>query len=159
MPALRLEVILTFSFCRTIDAAKALDMPYADGSNDPAAPPNLCSRVDLTMDEWGRRCSTFDAFLPYEIATQRQQNLFICTGVVVSKIKIAKVGTGLRALGVNFIKEGGNPSEEFYASARGEIILSGGAIISPQILMLRWVEVVYLASICVDSQIQWRGSC
>ena len=133
---------------RTIDAAKALDMPYAEGSNDPAAPPNLCSRVDLTMDEWGRRCSTFDAFLPYEVATQRLQNLFICTGVVVSKLKIERVGTGLRALGVHFVKEGGNPSEEFFASASGEIILSGGAIVSPQILMLRYVGTYFSGEGC-----------
>lgn len=126
----------------SIDAADALGIPCVLEANDPSSPPVVCSRVDLTMDENGRRMSTFDAFLPLELAVRRKDNLHICPGVVVTKLDLQQTESGVRAAGVYFqkdpVKSGAKSGErQYYALARKEIILSAGAIVSPQILMLR----------------------
>jgi choline dehydrogenase len=51
-------------------------------ANDPSAPIVACMHIDATVDAEGRRCSTFQAFLPEKLARSRQ-NLVICTGALV----------------------------------------------------------------------------
>lgn len=117
-------------------------------ANDPVSPPIFCSRADLALNETGQRQSTFDAFLSYDVARQRQKNLFIVPQVVVSKIDLQPSSSGTRAARVYFQRNspasGGSSPTQFYASARQEIILYSGAIASPQVLMLRFVALVSL---------------
>lgn len=122
-----------------------MGIPYTPYANDPSSPPVTCDRVDLTLDEHGRRFSTFDAFLPAETASRRRGNLFICTGAVVSKLDLEKTSSGLKAVGVYFQRDldapgGSSPLDTvFHVSVKREVVLCAGAIVSPQILLLRCV--------------------
>ncbi|EKM52435.1 uncharacterized protein PHACADRAFT_186585 [Phanerochaete carnosa HHB-10118-sp] len=125
-----------------IKATSALDIPFLDEANDPSAPSTFCNRADLALNEKGQRQSTFDAFLPPEVAWKRQKNLFVVPQVVVSKLDLQPSANGTRAVGVYFQRDsitGGSSATQFYVSARHEIVLCSGAIASPQVLMLSGV--------------------
>lgn len=81
------------------------------------------SRLDATIGG-GRRCSAAAAYLKPALG---RENLTVMTEALVSTIKIR----GGQARAVNYRVRG----ERFQVSVRREIILSGGAINSPQILM------------------------
>ncbi len=74
----------------------------------------------------GRRCSAAVAYLN---PVKSRQNLRIITRALVERIEL----DGRRATGVRYLDRGGNSRT---IRARREIILSAGAIGSPQILML-----------------------
>jgi choline dehydrogenase-like flavoprotein len=82
----------------------------------------------------GRRFSTNDAFLPKGVVRQRA-NLRVCLGVHVQKILFASEVGELRAEGVLVESEKG----VYTVRARREIILCAGAIVTPQLLLLRYV--------------------
>jgi choline dehydrogenase len=71
----------------------------------------------------GRRCSAADAYL-----SERPENLTIVTDALVTGV----VMEGGRACGVSYLHRG----EELTARAEAEVILAGGAINTPQLLML-----------------------
>jgi 4-pyridoxate dehydrogenase len=73
----------------------------------------------------GRRCSTADAYLRPALT---RNNLTVETGALVTKL----VFDGKRAAGVDYVQDGQNIA----AHARREVILCGGVINSPQLLML-----------------------
>jgi 4-pyridoxate dehydrogenase len=73
----------------------------------------------------GRRCSAADAYLRPALA---RKNLSVETGALTTKI----IFDGRRAAGVEYIKAG----ETVTARAAREVILCGGVINSPQLLML-----------------------
>ena len=73
----------------------------------------------------GRRCSAADAYLRPAL---ERPNLTVETGALATKI----IFDGRRAVGVNYVQRGKN----FAAHADREVILSGGVINSPQLLML-----------------------
>ncbi|XP_015905954.2 L-sorbose 1-dehydrogenase [Parasteatoda tepidariorum] len=73
----------------------------------------------------GRRCSTAKAFL---VPAQNRKNLNILTNALVTKILIKKK----EAYGVLFEKNG----QKYEVHATKEVIVSGGTINSPQLLML-----------------------
>jgi len=82
------------------------------------------ARGELTIDERGRRASTYAAYLK---PAMHRPNLTVVTGATVSRITTE----GRRATGVAYRREG----ESQVALAR-EVILSGGSYNSPQLLML-----------------------
>lgn len=71
------------------------------------------------------RASTYHAFID---PVRHRRNLKISTRSYVTKVLIA----GKRAYGVEYVKDG----KTCFATAKKEVILSAGAINSPQILML-----------------------
>ncbi len=73
----------------------------------------------------GRRCSAADAYLRPAL---ERKNLTVETGALTTKI----IFDGRRAAGVEYIKNG----ETLTARAGREVILCGGVINSPQLLML-----------------------
>lgn len=75
----------------------------------------------------GRRCSTNTAFL---LTTQNRSNLHIKKNSMVTQIIIDK--STKTAIGVEYFSKG----KTYREFARKEIIVSGGAINSPQLLML-----------------------
>ena len=89
-----------------MDAASSFGIPFVPAANDPASPPISSFRGDFALDERSQRQSTHDAFLPCEIAKQRRRNLFVCPGVVASKIDLQPTENGLKAVGVYFQGEG-----------------------------------------------------
>ncbi len=81
-------------------------------------------RMDMTVHK-GRRWSTANAYLK---PAMKSANLEVATGALAEKIEIE----GNRARGI-FYSKGGT---RLHARARREVILSGGPINSPQLLML-----------------------
>lgn len=89
----------------------------------------------------GRRCSAAVAYLPP--AVRKRPNLEIVTGAMVRRI----VFDGKRASGVEFTHAG----KDMVAHAEGEIILSAGAIATPQLLELSGIgDPVRLMKLGVD---------
>ena len=73
----------------------------------------------------GERCSTAEGYLRPAL---RRVNLTVETGAQVTKVLIE----GDRAVGVSYLRAGA----EHEARVRGEVVLSGGAVKSPQLLLL-----------------------
>jgi len=83
------------------------------------------SLLDLTIDERGRRASTYDAYLKPAL---HRRNLVVQPGALVRRVLLENG----RASGVEYEVEG----ELRTAIAEREVILSGGTYNSPQLLML-----------------------
>ncbi|XP_012527094.2 glucose dehydrogenase [FAD, quinone] [Monomorium pharaonis] len=77
----------------------------------------------------GLRCSTAKAYLR---PASKRKNLHISLRSFVEKILVKKDGTSKRAQGVIFRRD----EKRFVVNAKREVILSAGAIQSPQLLML-----------------------
>ncbi len=93
--------------------------------NSPA-PEGFCETV--VAQRRGARCSTADAYLK---PAMRRKNLSVLTGAMATRVVI----DGTRAIGVEFQRDG----QSCVAHARREVVLCGGAINSPQLLMLSGV--------------------
>ena len=76
----------------------------------------------------GRRWSAADAYLK---PARKRRNLTVETGTFAQRVRF----DGLRAVGIDYVVDGGPR----HADAAREVILSGGAINSPQLLMLSGV--------------------
>jgi choline dehydrogenase len=89
----------------------------------------------------GARCSTADAYLK---PAMRRKNLSVHTGATVTRILF----DGTRAVGVEFQRGG----QRHVAHARREVVLCGGAINSPQLLMLSGIgDRAHLADHGIDT--------
>jgi choline dehydrogenase len=109
-----------------------MGVPFVEDFNDPQQPVCSITKLRTTVTAEGKRCSTNEAFLPKKEVKNRK-NLKICLGVVVQRLDIG----GNRAKGV-FVEMEHQAGTTFYTKAR-EIILCGGAVASPQILLLRYL--------------------
>jgi choline dehydrogenase len=95
----------------------------------PAAQPNsprpegFCESV--VTQRRGARCSSADAYLKPAMS---RKNLTVLTGATATRILI----DGTRAVGAEFERDG----EQCVAHAHREVVLCGGAVNSPQLLML-----------------------
>jgi choline dehydrogenase len=88
-----------------------------------AAPEGFCET--LVTQCRGARCSTADAYLK---PAMRRKNLTVLTEATVTRVLI----NGTRAVGVEYQQDG----QQRVAYARREVVLCGGAVNSPQLLML-----------------------
>jgi choline dehydrogenase len=103
-------------------AAKELALPASDDFNGPQPEGVGCYQVTIRK---GRRWSAADAFLRPAL---RRSNLALETRAWVSRVLIEQG----RAVGVEYVHNG----RALRVSARREVILSGGAVNSPQLLQL-----------------------
>lgn len=106
------------------DAAQELKLPIVDDFNSDQ---NIGFGNALTTIRDGTRCNTAKAFLA---DTKDRKNLHVIKHALVTKILIDKVSN--HAFGVEYIKNG----ERREIRAKNEIILSAGAVNTPQVLML-----------------------
>jgi choline dehydrogenase len=111
--------------------------------NAPNAPSDGLATVDATINEQQQRVSTFDAFLPREIAIEREKNLKICTGVIVSKLEFSDNQKNRRAEKVMFQSRDPKSQKIFSVKVGKEVIVCSGALGSPQVLMLRFDSVLF----------------
>jgi choline dehydrogenase len=102
-------------------AARQCGFPAAQ-PNSPA-PEGFCETV--VTQQRGARCSTADAYLKPAMG---RNNLSVLTEATATRV----VFDGTRAVGVEFERDG----QSWTASARREVVLCGGAVNSPQLLML-----------------------
>jgi choline dehydrogenase len=99
----------------------------------------------------GQRWSTYDAYLKPAMG---RSNLTVATGALASRIEIEGVGGQSRATGLTF-RQGGR---EHTVHARREVLLSGGAINSPQLLMLSGVgPTSHLAEHGITAKVELAG--
>jgi choline dehydrogenase len=95
----------------------------------------------------GQRCSAATAYLH---PAMTRQNLTVQTDALVTKVLIA----GGKAVGVNYLHHG----EPKTAQAEAEVILSGGAVNSPQLLMLSGIgPAEHLIEMGIDVVAESRG--
>jgi len=102
-------------------AARECGFPAAQ-PNSPA-PEGFCETVVTQRN--GARCSTADAYLKPAMG---RDNLTVLTDAIATRV----VFDEMRAVGVEYQRGG----QTFTATARREVVLCGGAINSPQLLML-----------------------
>ncbi len=105
-------------------AARECGFPAAQPNS--AAPEGFCETV--VAQRRGARCSTAEAYLK---PAMRRRNLSVLTGAMATRVVI----DGTRATGVEFRRDG----QSCVAHARREVVLCGGAINSPLLLMLSGV--------------------
>ena len=110
-----------------------LGVPHLEAFVDPNSPTCFGIYQRRCLNATGRRRSTYHAFLPKRLVRQRK-NLTICLGAHVQQIQFSH-DNNLRATGL--LVEGEN--HKFYTvKANNEIILCAGAIVTPQLLLLRY---------------------
>ncbi len=105
-----------------LDAARQLDLPINDDFNGESQ--EGVGFYQVTQRD-GRRCSAAVAYL---VPARNRSNLSVVTGAHVEKV----VTDGKRAVGVSYH----NGARKVTLAANREVLLSAGALQSPQLLML-----------------------
>ena len=127
-----------------IESAVSAGMKRTDDFNGPGL--EGAGRYQVTCRK-GRRWSTYKAFLE---PARGRSNLTVTTGALASRIEIE----GDRATGVTF-RQGGT---EHTVRARREVLVSGGAINSPQLLLLSGIGPrAHLAEVGVQPRVDLPG--
>ncbi|PBK75735.1 alcohol oxidase [Armillaria solidipes] len=114
-----------------IDACKSLGIPFSADFNSGESPTGV-NRLMTYVDDKLERVTSETAYLTPEVLAR--PNLKVAIHAQVTKILVRKTGEEKRAYAVEFTHNRDGPV--YYARARKEVILSAGAIHSPQILML-----------------------
>lgn len=118
-------------------SAEALGLAAEPDLNHSNGPPMGYYNVDLTIDDNGYRHSAERAYLPYKLCVERQNTLHICTGALVVRLDISKEGeNGGTATEVVLKATNATSDDEMLVRVKREVILSAGAICTPQILQL-----------------------
>jgi choline dehydrogenase len=115
-----------------VDASVAAGIPQGDyNGRDRAHPDGVVSLLQTTTRD-GKRSSTYHAFLEGEV--EQRTNLVVICGAQVSRVILDDSGDGpLRATGVEYRTTSGATA---VVEAAREVVLCGGAVGSPQVLML-----------------------
>ena len=117
-----------------VDAAVAAGIPAGDYNGRDRGGPDGVVSLFQTTTRAGKRSSTFHAFL--EGDAEERPNLTVITDAQVSRLVLEEVDGQLTATGVEYRSGDGETST---VTASKEVVLSAGAIGSPQILMLSGV--------------------
>ncbi|WP_309647584.1 GMC family oxidoreductase N-terminal domain-containing protein [Nocardioides sp.] len=112
-----------------VQAAVASGIPMGDYNGRDRGGPRGCASLFQTTTRDGKRSSTYHAFL--EPALDRP-NLTIITHAQVEQVLLEPDGGGLRATGVRYRSDGRTTT----IHADREVVVSAGAIGSPQLLLL-----------------------
>jgi choline dehydrogenase len=111
-----------------------MGVPNLEAWTDAAAPTCFGTCQRRIINSAGRRCSTYHAFLPESLVRQRR-NLTIVLGSQVQQVLLSNDVHPLKATGL--VVEG-KDGRLFTVKAKREIIISAGAIVTPQLLLLRY---------------------
>ncbi|KIP06969.1 hypothetical protein PHLGIDRAFT_30220 [Phlebiopsis gigantea 11061_1 CR5-6] len=117
-------------------AAERIGLANCKDVNDASLPTSGHYMTHQTVDQSGNRSSTYRAYLPQDFALAHKDHLHICTNTIARKVELSRTEDGsLRATGV--ILQATSPgAPSLHVSARKEVILACGALVTPQILML-----------------------
>ena len=114
-----------------VDAAVAAGIPRGDyNGRDRGGPDGVVSLLQ-TSTRAGKRSSTYHAFLEGDV--EQRPNLTIITGAQVTRVLLSGSLEHMTATGVEYRTDTG---ETLTALATREVVLSGGAIGSPHLLLL-----------------------
>ncbi|KAF8516800.1 hypothetical protein JB92DRAFT_2909313 [Gautieria morchelliformis] len=120
---------------RAAEAAGRMGFPCINDMHSPLEPGIGWNKMQFTIDSEGGRHSAFRAYLPDALARARSDRLHICTRAVACKIGFAKQADGtVRAENVEIASVDGRHVRT--VTAGREIILTCGALRTPQLLML-----------------------
>lgn len=114
-----------------VSAAEATGIPRGDYNGRDRGGPAGVSSLFQTTTRKGMRSSTYHAFL--EGDAEKRPNLTIITHALVTRILLSDDADTLAATGIEYRDTSG---ELHQLAATREVILSAGAVGSPQILML-----------------------
>ena len=114
-----------------VEAAVAAGVPRGDYNGQDRGGPGGVVSLMQTSTRSGKRSSTYHAFL--EGATEQRPNLTIITGAHVTRVVLEGAAAHRVATGVEYRIGSG---ETRTALATKEVVLSGGAIGSPHLLLL-----------------------
>jgi choline dehydrogenase-like flavoprotein len=114
-----------------VQAAAAIGIPQGDYNGRDRLRPEGVSSLFQTTTRQGKRASTYHAFLEGE--PEQRPNLEIITGAHVTRILLEQTANGPVATGVEYRTASG---ESAVALASKEVVLSAGAVGSPQLLLL-----------------------
>ncbi|KAF7304327.1 Alcohol oxidase [Mycena chlorophos] len=128
----QLSYIPFSSHVRIQQSAVAMGFTQVSDLNSPNAPVDASAVLDTTIDTNSHRVSSFTAYLPAKLVHSRKSRLTICPLALATRVQIED---GV-AVGVVFESADGRVGGQFYARCRNEIVLCGGAIASPQLLLL-----------------------
>jgi choline dehydrogenase len=129
-----------------VEAASAVGIPAGDyNGRDRGGPAGVSSLFQTTTKE-GRRSSTYHAFL--EGVMDERANLTVITHAHARRVLFEGQGDSLRAVGVEYHDADGTIHQVHAAT---EVIVSAGAIGSPQLLLLSGVgPAAELAEVGID---------
>lgn len=119
-----------------------LGVPTLGAYSDPETPTCFGIFARKTLDSFGRRLSTYHAFLPKSLV-RRRKNLTICLGATVQRILFSEK---LRATGLLV-----ETNHKRFTVPAKEIVLSAGPIATPQLLLLRYSNCLC----CSDHVVAW----
>ena len=119
-------------------AAEKLGFLPILGMHSPLEPSFGCNKMQYALGADGTRQSPSPAFLPPELIQARRDTLHVCTDTIGAKVYFEKDENGeLRASEVLLSKSDGSNMRT--VRAKREIVLTAGALRTPQILLLRCV--------------------
>lgn len=116
-----------------------MNLPVRNDINNPNAPPEALFEIEHMITKTGHRNSAQVGYLPKSLVLERQETLTICSGAVATRLQFNQDGT--EATGAYILDRLDQKSaKESLVSANREVIVSCGALFSPQFLMLRYVK-------------------
>ncbi|MEO6997034.1 MAG: GMC family oxidoreductase N-terminal domain-containing protein [Terracoccus sp.] len=113
-----------------VAAAQAAGIPMGDYNGRDRGGPTGCASLFQTTTREGKRSSTYHAFLE---PVMERENLTVITHAQVEQVLLESDGAGLSATGVRYRDADGN---RVTLRADREVVVSAGAIGSPQLLLL-----------------------
>ncbi|KAH7329428.1 hypothetical protein B0I35DRAFT_474033 [Stachybotrys elegans] len=116
------------------ESAALMGLPIVKDGNHPDASAMGYFNLDLTIDKSGYRHSGFHAYLPENVVCQRP-SLDICPSAVIVRVDVAEDESTVRGVYVQSAVPSVRTTPSFI-KARREVVLSAGAICTPQILQL-----------------------
>ncbi|SNX82975.1 related to gmc type oxidoreductase [Melanopsichium pennsylvanicum] len=117
-----------------VNACVEVGIPFNPDLNTPRGSEGV-TQFTTFIDSQGRRSSAATAYLGTEV--QRRPNLTIGINVMVNRIIFDRRGSRPKAIAVELQNK--KDGKKYYAAAKQRVVLCGGAINSPQTLMLSGV--------------------
>ncbi|KAI0100098.1 hypothetical protein GGR51DRAFT_533810 [Nemania sp. FL0031] len=122
-----------FDFYASVkESASALGVQNDDHINSQTARNAAYFPLDCTIDSEGCRHSAFRAYLPKQIAIERQARLTVCMNAIVTQLEIDGIESNVQGVHVLCATR----ATRSLIRARREVIVCGGAVRSPQLLQL-----------------------
>ncbi|KAF2120951.1 choline dehydrogenase [Lophiotrema nucula] len=119
-------------------ATRNIGLSTLDDCNDPGAPSCGYFPLETAIDKNGERVSALTAYLSKYVARDRVNRLSVCTGTVASRLEIVGDEQIGRAVTGVYIRSSTGPKtgKDYLVKARREVILTCGAMTTPQLLLL-----------------------
>lgn len=121
---------------RMAQAAERLGFPSIGDMHSPMEPAFGYNKMQFTVGSDGTRQSSFRAYLPPAVLQARADKLHICTNAIGAKLCLSPLNSArVRAEALLIQTIDGKKSRT--VTATKEIVLAAGALMIPQLLLLR----------------------